>query len=123
MSDKTAILDKLKEYEKTGHYPGAVEDIYALIHHAADLEEEIDDLKEAAVPLTVEGDGSDLPFGSVVIDCDGDAWQRDWADGWSLAGESSENTPVLRPGFAPYTIIYTPEENVNGGRHRRLPTP
>ena len=36
MSDKTAILDKLEEYEKTGHYPGAVEDIYALIHHAAD---------------------------------------------------------------------------------------
>ena len=113
MSDKTAILDKLEEYEKTGHYPGAVEDIYALIHHAADLEEEIDDLKEAAVPLTVEGDGSDLPFGSVVIDCDGDAWQRDWADGWSLAGESSENTPVLRPGFAPYTIVYTPKESTN----------
>ena len=45
MSDKTAILDKLEEYEKTGHYPGAVEDINALIHHAADLEEEIDDLK------------------------------------------------------------------------------
>lgn len=109
MSDKTAILDKLKEYEKTGHYDGAVGDIYALIHHIAVLEEEIDDLKEA-VPRTVEGDGSDLPFGSVVIDCDGDAWQRDWADGWSLAGESSENTPVLRPGFAPYTIIYTPKE-------------
>lgn len=113
MSDKTAILDKLKEYEKTGHYDGAVGDIYALIHHIAALEEEIDDLKEAAVPRTVEGDGSDLPFGSVVIDCDGDAWQRDWADGWSLAGESSENTPVLRPGFAPYTIVYTPEENAN----------
>ena len=39
MSDKTAILDKLKEYEKTGHYDGAVGDIYALIHHIAALEE------------------------------------------------------------------------------------
>jgi hypothetical protein len=111
MSNKAAILDKLRnyEYEKRG-CGDAVGDIYALIHHIAVLEEEIDDLKEAAAPRTVEGDGSDLPFGSVVIDCDGDAWQRDWADGWSLAGESSENTPVLRPGFAPYTIVYTPGE-------------
>lgn len=109
MSVPTAIVDKLQEYEKTGHYDGAVGDIYALIHHAAALEEEIDDLKEAASSRTVEGDGSDLPFGSVVIDCDGDAWQRDWADGWSLAGESIENTPVLSPEFAPYTIIYTPK--------------
>lgn len=68
---------------------------------------------EAHVPRTVDGDDSDLPAGTVVIDCDGDAWQRDWVDGWSLAGESSENTPVLRPGFAPYTIVYTPEENTN----------
>lgn len=68
---------------------------------------------EAHVPRTVDGDGSDLPAGTVVIDNAGVAWQRDWADGWSLAGESSENTPVLRPGFAPYTIVYTPEENVN----------
>lgn len=111
MSNKATILDKLRnyEYEKRG-CGDAVGDIYALIHHIAVLEEEIDDLKEAAAPRTVEGDGSDLPFGSVVIDCDGDAWQRDWADGWSLAGESSENTPVLRPGCAPYTIVYTPGE-------------
>nr|DAP10080.1 MAG TPA: hypothetical protein [Bacteriophage sp.] len=110
MSAATNIAAKLREYEHTGSYVGAVEDIYALIHHIAALEEEIDDLKEATVPRTVESDGSDLPFGSVVIDCDGDAWQRDWADGWSLAGESSENTPVLSPEFAPYTIVHTPKE-------------
>lgn len=104
------MSDKIKEHERTGHYDGAVGDIYALIHHIADLEEEIDDLKETAVPRVLEGDGSDLPFGSVVIDCDGDAWQRDWADGWSLAGESSENTSVLSPEFGPYTIVYTPEK-------------
>lgn len=45
MSDKTAILDKLKEYEKTGHYDGAVGDIYALIHHIADLEEDRKELR------------------------------------------------------------------------------
>lgn len=74
------------------------------------MADDIDDLKEAAAPRTLEGDGSDLPFDSVVIDCDGDAWQRDWVDGWSLAGESSENTPVLSPEFAPYTIVHTPEK-------------
>jgi hypothetical protein len=45
MSDKTAILDKLKEYEKTGHYDGAVGDIYALIHHIAALEEDRKELR------------------------------------------------------------------------------
>lgn len=111
------INARVDNWARGGEYgPGgfpkdtAQKDVAFLLAHIADLEEEIDDLKEAAVPRTVEGDGSDLPFGSVVIDCDGDAWQRDWADGWSLAGESSENTPVLRPGFAPYTIAYTPEE-------------
>lgn len=89
------------------------DDLEDLLPYIAELEEEVDNLKEAAVPRTLEGDGSDLPFGSVVIDCDGDAWQRDWDDGWSLAGGSSENAPVLRPGFAPYTIIYTTEENAN----------
>ena len=48
INDKTTILDKLKEYEKTGQYDGAVGDIYALIHQIADLEEEIDDLEVEA---------------------------------------------------------------------------
>lgn len=45
MSAPTSIVEKLRnyEYEKTG-CGGAVEDIYALIHHIAALEEEIDDL-------------------------------------------------------------------------------
>lgn len=46
MSAPTRIVDKLRncEYEKNG-YEGAVDDIYALIHRIADLEEEIDDLR------------------------------------------------------------------------------
>ena len=76
MSDKTTILDKLKEYEKTGSYSAAIEDVYALIHQVADLEEEIDYLKEAADRRPVEGYGSDLPVGTVVLDVDKDAWQR-----------------------------------------------
>lgn len=116
MSDKTAILDKLKEYEKTGHYDGAVGDIYALIHHIAALEEEVDDLKEAAVPRTVEGDGSDLPAGTVVIDNAGDAWQRDDGGCWSPADFSPTLTAdYLEAACAPYTIVYTPtpKENAN----------
>ena len=109
MSDKTAILDKLKEYEKTGHYDGAVGDIYALIHHIAALEEEVDDLKEAAVPRTVEGDGSDLPAGAVVLDKIGGAWRRCRSEGWVSTGGGHYGS--LPESGGPYTIIYTPKEN------------
>ena len=49
MSAPSSILEKLRnyEYEKNG-CGGAVGDIYALIHHIAALEEEIDDLEIAA---------------------------------------------------------------------------
>ena len=65
---------------------------------------------EAHAPRTLEGDSSDLPFGSVVIDCDGDAWQRHPTLGWELSGESGESSPVLNSKYGPYTIIYTPKE-------------
>lgn len=111
MSDKTAILDKLKEYEKTGHYDGAAGDIYALIHHIAALEEEIDDLKEAAVPRTVEGDGSDLPAGTVVIDNAGVAWQCDDGGLWTPAEFNPTTTDDhLEAAYGPYTIVHTPKE-------------
>lgn len=112
MSDKTAILDKLKEHEKTGHYDGAVGDIYALIHQIAALEEEIDDLKEAAVPRTVEGDGSDLPAGTVVIDKNGDAWQRYKISGWEVIGGCCCMHHTLPDDGVPYTIVYTPKEEL-----------
>lgn len=110
MTAPDMIIDKLRnhEYEREGP-ADTINDIYALIHHIARLEEEIDDLK-ARAPRAVEGDGSDLPFGTVVIDRDGGAWQRQRPNGWLLAGEGSENTLTLMTGFAPYTIIYTPEE-------------
>ena len=112
MSDKTTILDKLKEYEKTGHYDGAVEDIYALIHHAASLEEEIDDLKEAAVPRTVEGDGSDLPIDTVVVDKNGDAWQHYETNGWEPIGGCCCTHHALPDDGVPYTIVHTPKEEL-----------
>ena len=112
MSDKTVILDKLKEYEKTGHYDGAVGDIYALIHHIAALEEEIDDLKEAAVPRTVEGDGSDLPTGTVVIDRGGHPLMKA-DDEWNIARFDDYTPSLTEDNRAPYTIVWTPEENTN----------
>lgn len=112
MSDKTAILDKLEEYEKTGHYPGAVEDIYALIHHAADLEEEIDDLKEA-VPRTVEGDGSDLPIDTVVVDKNGDAWQHYETSGWEVIGGCCCMHHTLPDDGVPYIIVWEPKEDTS----------
>ena len=49
MSAPARIVDKLRnyEYEKCG-CEGVVDDIYALIHRIADLEEEIDYLKSMA---------------------------------------------------------------------------
>ena len=57
MSVPDTILDKLRnyEYEKRG-CEGAVGDIYALIHHIAALEEEIDDLRAEAREI----DGGDV---------------------------------------------------------------
>lgn len=48
MSVTARIVDKLRnyEYEKSG-YEGAINDIYALIQHVADLEEETDGLRYA----------------------------------------------------------------------------
>lgn len=113
MSDKTTILTKLKKYEKTGHYPGAVEDIYALIHHVADLEEEIDDLREASAPRVLEGDGSDLPTGTIVIDNAGDAWQKGDDGYWDLATFHANFSGDLEATCVPYTIVYTPHNGVS----------
>lgn len=107
MSAPSRIVDKLRnyEYEKCG-YDGAVGDIYALIHHIADLEEEIDDLKEAAVPRTVEGDGSDLPIDTVVVDKNGDAWQHYETTGWEPIGGCCCTHHALPDDGVPYTIVW-----------------
>lgn len=111
MSVPTMILDKLRnyEYEKSG-CEGAVGDIYALIQHVADLEEEIDSLK-AHAPRPVEGDGSGLPAGTVVIDNAGVAWQCDDGGLWTPAEFNQVTTDDhLESAYGPYTIVYTPEE-------------
>lgn len=111
MSVPDRIVDKLRnyEYEKRG-YESAIIDIYALIHHIAKLEEEIDRLK-ACAPRPVEGDGSDLPAGTVVIDNAGVAWQCDDGGLWTPAEFNPTTTDDhLEPTYGPYAIVYTPKE-------------
>lgn len=68
---------------------------------------------EAHVPRTVEGDGSDLPAGTVVIDNVGDAWRRYRLEGWVPTGDGPYDS--LPESGGPYTIVYTPtpKENTN----------
>ena len=136
MSVPATIVDKLRnyEYEKRG-CGDVVEDIYALIHHIAALEEEIDNLRveareknawegrynalleeaEASRPPEIDDDGHDLPQGSIAIDTDGLPWGRTlW--GWSiLRPDFRSRTKLLAPENGPYTIVYTPtpKENTN----------
>ena len=114
MSTPARIVDKLRnyEYEKCG-CEGVVGDIYALIHHIAALEEEIDDLKEASRPRLVEGDGSDLPAGTVVIDKNGDAWQRYKISGWEVIGGCCCMHHTLPDDGAPYIIVWELKEDTS----------
>lgn len=132
MSDKTAILDKLKEYEKTGHYDGAVGDIYALIHHIAALEEEIDDLRveareknawegrynalleecEASRPPEIDGgEGSrGAADGVIAIDADGKAWRTCYPGCWfPLRLDTDAEMTELPEENGPYMLVYIPE--------------
>ena len=61
-------------------------------------------------PRTVEGDGSDLPVGTVVIDNAGDAWQKGDDGYWDLATFHANFSGDLEATCAPHTIVYTPEE-------------
>lgn len=110
MSVPATIVDKLRNYEYEKHgCGGAVGDIYALIHHIAALEEEVDSLK-AHAPRLVEGDGSDLPVDTVVIDKNGDTWQHYEANGWEPIGGCCCMHHALPDDGVPYTIVWTPEE-------------
>lgn len=106
MSVPATIVEKLRnyEYEKRG-CGDVVGDIYALIHHIAILEEEIDSLKEHA-PRPVEGDGSDLPIDTVVVDKNGDAWQHYETTGWEPIGGCCCTHHALPDDGVPYTIVW-----------------
>lgn len=54
-----------------------------------------------------DADCDKLPAGSVVLDCGGDAWQRE-ESGWAcIEGAFMKQ---LDEEWAPYTVIYAPKE-------------
>lgn len=134
MTVPARIVDKLRnyEYEKRG-YAGAVGDIYALIHHIAILEEEIDDLKikareaeawegrynalleecEAGRPRVIDGGEASRGAASmtVALDSNGYPWLCYEGGWWRLVKDVSQGKrSELHPLLAPYTIVYTPEK-------------
>lgn len=139
MSAPVTILDKLRnyEYEKCG-CGAIVGDIYALIHHLALLEEEVEDLRveareknawegrynalleecEASRPREIDGgeDSRDAAEGTTVVDTDGDPWVFD-DGGWVRLYPYCEELrhEELQEQYGPYTIVYppTPKENTN----------
>ena len=114
------INTRIENWARGGEYgPGgfpkdtAEKDVAFLLAHIADLEEEIDNLREASAPRTVEGDGSDLPTGTVVIDNAGDAWQKGDDGYWDLATFHANFSGDLEATCAPHTIVYTPHNGVS----------
>lgn len=67
---------------------------------------------EAHVPRTVEGDGSDLPVGTVVIDRGGHPLIKA-DDEWNIARFDDYTPSLTENNRSPYTIVWAPEENTN----------
>lgn len=124
MSDTDSIeevIERLSLYGHTGARTGLRDDILALVSHTINLEVEAREKNawegrynalleecENSRPREYAGNGSDLPYGTVVVDREGESWQRDGLNGWACIsmGGASE----LSAKYAPYAIIYTPKE-------------
>lgn len=118
--DIREVVERLSLYGRTGARTGLRDDILALVSHTIDLEVEAREKNawegrynalleecENSRPRRYDGNGSDLPYGSVVIDREGDAWQRYAYVGWSCY--MVEGLGTLPAKHAPYTIVYTPK--------------
>lgn len=97
-----------------------VHDVIFLLKHIGDLGVEARDngvgdeqhnapLEECESSRSREytGNGSDLPSGTIVIDCQGDSWQR-YTTSWVCAYGLQE--VHLAKIWGPYTIAYIPKE-------------
>ena len=134
MSVLARIVDKLRNYEyEKCDYEGVVGDIYVLIHHIADLEEENDDLRdslqeqkawegrywalleeaEAARPRKIGGgpETQNMPDGTIVLDRCGCLWISSEGSWWRLVKDIVFGRLAwLPPLAAPHTIIHTPNK-------------
>lgn len=97
-----------------------VHDVIFLLKHIGDLEVEDSDKGagdeqhnapleecESSRPREYTGNGSELPPGTIVIDYQGDSWQRGttyWVCAYGLQEKH------LAKIWGPYTIAYTPNE-------------
>lgn len=104
-------VDLFARLIKSGQHEAAIQGINELVEIVASLEGEIEDLK-AAAPRLVEDDGSDLPIGTVVIDRGGHPLMKA-ADEWNIARFDDYAPSLTENNRAPYTIVYTPEENTS----------
>lgn len=121
MDDIREVIERLSLYGRTGARTGLRDDILALVSHTIDLEVEAREKNawegrynalleecENSRPREYAGNGRDLAYGSVVIDREGDAWQRYASCGWSC--RRVDGLGKLPANHAPYTIVYTPKE-------------
>lgn len=52
-----------------------------------------------------------LPYGSVVIDCDGEAWQKhEILDKWVVVGIDDKNPYIFIEDYFPVKVVYKPDE-------------
>ena len=120
MDDIREVIERLSLYGRTGAHTGLRDDILALVDHTIDLEVEAREKNawegrynalleecENSRPREYVGNGRDLAYGSVVVDREGDAWQRYAYGGWSC--RMVEGLGTLPARHAPYTIVYTPK--------------
>lgn len=124
MNDKERIGDtigRLATYAYSGVFECAQDDIQHLIDHFLLLEDQAAQADawegrynalleecENSRPREYAGNGSDLPYGTVVVDREGESWQRDGLNGWSCI--SMGGVGELSAKYAPYAIVYTPKE-------------
>lgn len=58
-----------------------------------------------------QGALKDLPYGTVVIDCDGDAWQKSEVfNKWIAVGVDYGDPDTFVDEFLPVEVVYKPDE-------------
>lgn len=63
-----------------------------------------------SIPDDVVGKLGDLPEGSVILDNDGDAWQKHWSR-WYIADEPGEGQcPGEIARYQPFRVLWEGEE-------------
>lgn len=123
MIDKERIditLGKLALYACTGAFDVGMGEISYFIRHFMNMEDRSEQVEawearyntlleeaESSRPHEYQGDGEDLPIGTIVLDCEKDAWQRsETGEWWCTAGRT---VIALDDAFGPYVVVYIPE--------------